>query len=135
GCGGGRNPSALVVQVQPWLGDEAALALLPGRTTATSLILLQVADRARAQAFLNGAGKARIEVYRGVPVRLYETQPLAAAFIGDFLAIGRPGNVHQAIAARAEGSLAANGIFKATVDRLDLDKPLVYAYAPSDGLR
>jgi hypothetical protein len=130
---GGRNPNTLVVQVQPWLGDEAALALLPGRTTATSLILLQVADRARAQAFLNGAGKAHAEVYKGVPVRLYKT--LAAAFVGDFLAIGRPDNVHQAIAAREGGSLAANGVFKATVDRLDLDKPLVYAYAPADGVK
>jgi Protein of unknown function (DUF3352) len=130
---GGRNPNTLLTQVQPWLGHEAALALLPGRTAATSLILLQVADRAGAQAFLDGAGKARPEVYRGIPVRLYKT--LAAAFIGDFVAIGRRENVHAAILARAGGSLGANGVFRAAVGRLELESPLLYAYAPSDGVR
>jgi hypothetical protein len=130
---GGRNPADLQRQVQPWLGGEAALALLGGRTRATSLILLEVADRARAQAFLGGAGRSRAEDYRGTPIRLYKT--LAAAFIGDFLAIGRRRNVREAIRARDRGSLLEDQVFKRSVARLDVDNPLLYAYTPDDGVR
>jgi hypothetical protein len=130
---GGRNPTDLQSQLQLWLGGEAALALLPGRTTATSLILLEVADRARAQAFLGGAGRSRPEVYRGTPIRLYKT--LAAAFLGDFLAIGRRRNVRRAIRAQDGQSLLEDDVFKRSVARLDVDNPLLYAYAPDDGVR
>jgi uncharacterized protein DUF3352 len=130
---GGRDPRDLESQVQPWLGDEVALALLPGRTEASSLILLQVADRARAQGFLGGAGQSRTEVYRGTPIRLFKT--LAAAFLGDFLAIGRRGNVLSAIRARDGDALARDDVFERSAARLDIDDPLLYLYAPDDGVR
>jgi hypothetical protein len=130
---GGRDPAQLEVGVRSWLGHEAALALLPDGATATSLVLLQVADRAGAEAFLASAGSARQEVYRGTPVRRYKT--LAAAFVGDFVAIGRPRNVHGAIDARLGGSLGSDEIFKSAVDRLDVKNPLLYAYSPIEGVQ
>jgi uncharacterized protein DUF3352 len=133
GVAGGRDPGKLESQVRPWLGGEAALALLPSGNTATSLILLEVSDRARAEAFLNAVGRWRPEVHRGTPVRLYNT--LAAAFVGDFLAIGRAPNVRGAIDARATSSLRDEELFKSAVERLDLSRPLLYAYTPEAGVR
>jgi hypothetical protein len=130
---GGRDSRVLQSQIRPWLGGEAALALLPGRKAATSLILLEVADRSRAEGFLRRAGRARPELYRGTPLRLYKT--LAAAFLGDFLAIGRPRNVRAAIDAREGESLGKDDVFERTVRRLDVTGPLIYAYAPEAGVR
>src|ERR671923_289676 len=88
----------------------AALALLPRGRQATSLILLEIGDRERAKSFLAGAGRSRIALYRNTEVRLYKT--LAAAFIGDFLAIGRAENVRASLDARAGRALAEEQLFR-----------------------
>ena len=129
----GRTPQQLDNELRPWLGDEAALALLPEGRQATSLILFKVGDVQRAKSFLAGAGSARITLYRNTQVRLYKT--LAAAFIGDFLAIGRVRNVYAALDARAGRSLAQDPVFRSARKGIDVGAPLVFAYAPGDGVR
>jgi len=129
----GRTPQQLDAELRPWLGDEAALALLPSGRQATSLILLKVGDLQRAKSFLAGAGHAQITLYRNTQVRLFKT--LAAAFIGDFLAIGRLRNVYAALDARAGHSLAQDSVFRSAGKGIDLGGPLVFAYAPGDGVR
>jgi hypothetical protein len=131
--GTGRTPKQLDAQLRPWLGDEAAFALLPHGRRATSLFLLKVANLQRAKSFLAGVGQARIELYRDTQVRTYKR--LAAAFVGDFLAIGERANVRAALDARAGRSLADEGLFRDSRKGLVARAPLLYAYAPADGVR
>jgi hypothetical protein len=119
-------------QVRPWIGDEAAVALLREGRRATSLILLQVADEPLARRFLEGAGKSTREVHRGIAMRVYGD--LAVAFVGRFMAIGTPANVRGAIDARRRGSLAHVSLYRRAVAQLEVDDPLAYAYAPAGGL-
>ena len=118
--------------VRPWIGDEAALALLPEGRRATSLILVRVADQARARDFLRGAGDPREEHHRGITVRTYGG--LATAFAGNFLAIGSPRHVRAAIDAREGRSLGDSAEFRTAVERLETKDPIAYAYAPQAGV-
>jgi hypothetical protein len=131
--GTGRTPKELDAALQPWLGDEAALALLPSGRKATSLILLKVRNLKRAKSFLAGAGRSRIALYRNTQVRIYGT--LAATFIDDFLAIGSVHNVREALDARAGKSLAEDGLFRQARGGVDSSRSLLYAYAPAAGVR
>jgi hypothetical protein len=123
-------------QVYPWLGDEAALALLAGGGQARSLILLEVSDAALARDFLARAvGRVRKSSYRGVTIEFYGN--LATSFLEDFLAIGRVENIRAAIDAwqgRTE-SLAASPAFERTRSGLPDEERLVYAYAPRAGVK
>ncbi len=129
----GRTPQQLDAELRPWLGDEAALALLPNGRRANSLILLKVGDLQRAKSFLAGAGSSQIALYRNTQVRMYKN--LAAAFIGDFLAIGQVQNVHAALDARAGGALSEDPVFRDARKGIDVSDPLFFAYAPGDGVR
>jgi uncharacterized protein DUF3352 len=124
-------------QVYPWLGDEAAFALLPGTGgQARSLILLEVSDKLLARDFLARAvGHVRKAVYRGVGIELYGR--LATAFLGDFLAIGRIENVRAAIDAwqgRTDSLAAAPALARAR-GSLPKEGRLVFAYASRPGVK
>lgn len=129
----GRTAQQLDAQLRPWLGDEAALALLPNGQRANSLILLKVGDLQRAKSFLAGAGSSKISLYRNTQVREYKT--LAAAFVGDFLAIGRIENVRAALDARTGRALAGEAVFRDARKGIDVGGSLLFAYAPGDGVR
>jgi uncharacterized protein DUF3352 len=124
-------------EVYPWIADEAALALLAGAGgTARSLILLEVSDRELAQAFLARAvGRTRRSTYRGTPIRTYGR--LATAFLGDFLAIGQPGNVRAAIDVRRGRlrALAATAPFRRSRAALPDEDRLFFGYGTREGLR
>jgi Protein of unknown function (DUF3352) len=131
--GTGRTPKELDAALRPWLGDEAALALLPNGRRATSLILLKVRNLKRAKSFLAGAGRSRITLYRSTQVRVYGS--LAATFIDDFLAIGTVRNVRRALDTREGTSLAKDELFRQARAGIDPSGSLLYAYAPADGVR
>lgn len=133
GLAAGRTPKQLDAQFRPWLGDEAALALLPQGRRATSLVLAKVGNLQRAKSFLAGAGRARIALYRDTQVRIYKT--LAAAFVGDFLAIGQRANVQAALDAQAASGLADEAVFRDAREAIEPERSLLYAYAPADGVR
>ncbi len=127
------RPLDFATQVGPWIGDEAAVALLPAGRRATSLILVRVADERLARRFLEGAGRPTgRELRRGIVIRMYED--LAAAFVDRFLAVGSPRNVRAAIDARRRGSLERQGLFRRAVDKLEVEDPIGYAYAPAQGV-
>ena len=128
----GRRPLDFDTQVRPWIGDEAAVALLPDGRRATSLILVRVADQTGARTFLQGAGRPTESRHRGVIVRAYGG--LAASFVGKYLAVGSPANVRAAIDARRGASLARSRLFRRAVDRLRIDDALAYAWAPEEGV-
>ena len=119
-------------QVRPWIGDEAALALLREGRRATSLILLRVADEPLARRFLEGAGRSTRQPHRGVTLHVYAD--LAVAFVNGFMAIGTPANVRSAIDARRGRSLAEERLFRRAGDQLEVDDPIIRAYAPARGL-
>ena len=124
-------------EVYPWLGDEAALALMPDRgRTARSLFLLEVSDSALARSFLSrSVGREVISSYRGTTVSTYGR--LATAFVGGFLAIGQPAHVRSVIDASAgrTPSLAGQEAFRRARARLPDRDRLLLAYASSAGLR
>lgn len=134
---GGGGQSA----VSPWLGDEAALALLgPQGETAGSLVLLSVRDRAKADAFVReGAQRSGpSRTYRGPahPVTLNRYGAVYAAFIGDFLVLGQRASLQQAIdLQQGRGdALARDATYGKLSARLPGDR-VADAYATSDGLR
>jgi hypothetical protein len=83
--------------VRPWLGKEAALALLnTSSSTADSLIVLDVRDRSRAQALLRRAGATAAGTYRGIAIEGYPTGT-ELAFVKHYLVLGQDASVRAAI--------------------------------------
>lgn len=124
-------------EIATWLGPEAALALTAGSgTSAGSLVLLSVADMAKARAFVAKGAKESgpSKTYKGVTLARYGA--VYAAFIGDFLVLGQEASLHQAIDLdQGTGTaLAADATFKRTADGLPADR-VADAYATADGLR
>jgi hypothetical protein len=132
----GSGAIDLAREVEPWVGDEAALALLPGKGAARSLILAEVSDRELALAFLRRAvGEVRRTSHRGIKIRLHGE--LATAFVDDFLLIGLVGNVRRAIDVRAHPSLSLeqNPAFRRARRHLPGGERIAYAYASPEGVR
>ncbi|MGA9858967.1 MAG: DUF3352 domain-containing protein, partial [Solirubrobacteraceae bacterium] len=105
---GGRSVD-MSTQITPWLGDQAALALLNTSTsTAGSLVLVAVRDHTRAAAFVHRMGAVADGSYHGHPLLRYPNGA-ELTFVGGFLVIGQTASLEAAIATAAGGhSLAAN---------------------------
>jgi hypothetical protein len=101
-------------QVRPWLGKEAAFALLNTSTsTAGSLIVLDVRNRRRASAFLTGAGAGEDGSYHGAAL-LHQGSGTVLAFVRHYLVFGQDASVRAAIdvAAGRAGSLASSPAYE-----------------------
>jgi hypothetical protein len=121
--------------IRPWLGDEAALALLDtGTSTAAPLIVLDVANRGRAQAFLSEIGATHGAVYRGAP--LYERPGAELAFASHYLVVGSDASVRAAldVAAGRAPSLAGDAAYQQAAAGEPADRVLD-AYASAVGVR
>ncbi len=122
--------------VRPWLGKEAAFALLNTQsTTAGSLILLDVRNRARAQAFLARSGATTAGSYRGVSELGYRPGTVLA-FVRHYLAIGQPASVQGAIdvADGSAPSLAADSAYARAAAPEPADR-VFDAYLSDSGVR
>jgi hypothetical protein len=111
--GGGRQVD-FSTGISPWLGGHAALALLNTSTsTAGALIVVSVADEARARAFLRSVGATAHGSYRGRAL-LAAPNGDELAFAGGDLMIGQDTAVRAAIdvAAGAAPSLAASAVYR-----------------------
>jgi hypothetical protein len=132
----GSGSLDLARNVEPWIGDEAALALLPGGAAARSLILAEVSDKGLAEQFLERAvGRVRRTSRRGTDIRVRGT--LATAFVGRFLLVGQLSNVRRAIDVRAHPSLSLeqDPAFRRARRKLPEGERIAYAYAPPEGVR
>jgi hypothetical protein len=122
-------------QVRSWLGKEAALAVLPSAgASAPTLLVLDVSDRARAQAYLSSAGAAFAGDYDGVRLLAYSSGS-EVALVGHYLVVGPNAGVRAAIdAARGRApSLAGNAAY----ERAAASEPagrVLDAYLPSAGV-
>lgn len=121
--------------VRPWLGKEAALALLDsGSTAADTLLLLSVRDEPKAQGLLaRAAGADRGVEYKGVVLR--RLGGVTAAFVGGFLALGQERVVKQAVDLRGTqgaGSLARNDAYAGVTLP---EERVLDLWAPEPGVR
>ena len=104
--GGASSSLDISTQVRPWLGREAALALLNTTTsTAGSLIVLGVANRARANRFLATQAIAPAGRYRGIQLLAFRSGS-TFAFVRHYLVLGQPESVRAAIDASAGVALS-----------------------------
>jgi hypothetical protein len=122
--------------VKPWLGREAALALLnTNGQTAGSLIIAGVSDRSKAEAFLRRvSGPSSTGAYHGVSIERFG--PISTAFIGRYLAIGQEQTVRGAID-RDQGrapSLERAPAYAATNPKLPSNR-FADAFVSSEGVR
>src|SRR5829696_8042672 len=119
--------------VRPWLGDEAAVALVDiGGGRFASLVLAQVRSRPRAEALLQRvAGEQAGVPYRGAVLRRFGGN--AAAFVGGFLAAGPEPAVRRVVdVARGAPALGDAEEFEAALE--GAVRP-VEAYVSPRGLR
>lgn len=131
------QPVDFARDVRPWLGDEAALAITGGRgTTAGSLLLLSVADEAKARDFLSrNGGRARRSDRRGTEVSTFQSGAVAA-FVDGFLAIGQRATVNAAIdLAAGEGRALADAQLYRDATAGQPDGRVLDGYATVDGIR
>jgi hypothetical protein len=122
--------------VAPWLGDEAAFALLDvGQSTAGSIVAIEVADERKARAFLaRNPRRPRLKAYKGVETQRYGQ--VTTAFVRGFLVIGQDPTVQATIDIERSGArpLEADPTYRRAVEGLP-DGRVVTAYASADGLR
>lgn len=134
--GTSNPPVDFTTQVRPWLGNEAAFAVLdtPG-SSAGSLIVLGVRNRSHANAFLASFGGQPDGRFRGV--RLMR-QPAGAeyAFDGHYLLLGQKASVESAIfvAAGRAPSLASTPGYQSAAGAEPSDRVLD-VYASAAGIR
>jgi hypothetical protein len=122
--------------VRAWLGNEAAMAVLGGTgSSAATVLVLAVSDRARAQAFVSSAGAAPAGTYDGVRLLAYPSGS-EAALIGHYLVAGPVGGVRAAIDAwrGRSPSLARNPAYERASASEPADRVLD-AYLPPAGVR
>ncbi|TMM04960.1 MAG: DUF3352 domain-containing protein [Actinobacteria bacterium] len=122
--------------IRPWLGNEAALALLNTQSsTAGSLIVLDVRKPAKARSFIAGAGATSAGVYEGTGLYRYRTGT-ELAFVRHYMVLGQPASVRSAIDAAAGRlqPLSANGAYQRAAAGEPADRVLD-AYASPAGVR
>ncbi|MFZ0041298.1 MAG: DUF3352 domain-containing protein [Solirubrobacteraceae bacterium] len=132
----GGGPVDFETQISPWLGDQAALALLNTTTsTAGALVVLAVKNHDRAMKFVTSEGATAHGSYRGKSLLAYSSG-IELAFIGNHLVLGQPASVQSAIdvASGATPALAAAAVYK----RASAAQPsgrVLDAYASLAGVR
>jgi hypothetical protein len=96
--GPGGGPANFEEDIAPWLGDEAAVAIVPVGGGAEQVQLLEEGDAEKAAEFAGSlaAGAPRVEDYRGVDVAT-DTRGLATASVEGFLAIGTEEGVRRVV--------------------------------------
>jgi hypothetical protein len=133
----GGNPAIQYGRdIRPWLGNEAALALLNTATsTAGSLVVLDVRHRAQAQALLSRAGASPAGTYRGVSLYAYRTGT-ELAFVRHYLVFGQDASVRDSIDVTSGHavSLQSNPTYQRAADGEPADR-VIDAYAPVAGIQ
>ena len=135
-AGPGSGTVDFATDVRPWLGPEAAFAVLdtPGASAGT-LLVLDVKNHARARAFLSAHGAAADGAYRNVQL-LREASGTTFAFVAHYLLLGQPASVAAAIdVARGRAhSLASSATFVNATAGEPAGRVLDF-YAPAAGVR
>ncbi len=132
----GGSPGANLAAIRPWLGREAAFALLNSTgASAGSVILLAVRDHARALAFIEHAGAVGAGRDGGQTLYRYPTGA-ELAFVGGYLVVGQDAGVRAAIAlAAGHGASLQSSALYARAAAGEPDGRVLDAYLSADGTR
>ena len=131
----GSSSADFATQIRPWLGKQASLALIAGPNgTAQPLVVLEVAQAARARAFVHRAGATPAGAYDGSRIMAYPSGT-ELAFVGHYLVAGPDAGVRAALdAARGRTrALAHDPTYERAVAGEPADRALD-AYLPAGGL-
>jgi hypothetical protein len=109
----GGTPGTSFASLRPWLGREAALALLAGTgATASSEVVLDVRSRTSAHTWITRAGATPAGSYRSVALLRYPTGA-ELAFVGHYLVVGTDPVVRSAIdVSHGTASLSGAGAYR-----------------------
>ena len=122
--------------VAPWVGKEAAFALMDtGTASAGSLVAIEVTDEDRAQRFLDRNPRQAVrKVYKGHETRRYGQ--VTTAFVRGFLVVGQDPTVQSAIDRKDGGAKALDEAptYRRAIKGLPQQR-VVTAYASADGVR
>jgi Protein of unknown function (DUF3352) len=133
---GGEQDVDPAKDVAPWLGDEAAFALIDsGNATAGSLVAIEVTDEEKAREFLRRNPREAVRKdYKGHETIRYGQ--VTTSFVGGYLVIGQDPTVQGAIDRDRgdERALDSDATYKRATDGLPAGRVLS-AYASADGLR
>jgi hypothetical protein len=130
-------PVDFTERIRPWLGGEAALAIVPGRGGRPEQVLMfEVGDVTGAETFAEetASGRLRERDYEGVTVST-DQQGRTSAMAGDFLLIGEKTAVERTIdVERGEGrSLEDAPLASDVLDSLP-DDSVAQAAVSEDGV-
>jgi hypothetical protein len=131
----GSSSADFATAIRPWLGKEASLALIAGPNgTAQPLVVLEVAQAARARAFVDRAGATLAGVYDGSRIMAYPSGT-ELAFVGHYLVAGPDGGVRAALdAARGRArALSHDPAYERAAASEPADRVLA-AYMTADGV-
>lgn len=132
----GTEQDVKAEDVEPWLGDDVALALVDaGQATAGSLVIAQVTDEAEARDFLQrNPRRSAVRRYKGD--RIDEFGALNVAFKKGYLLIGQSITVQRALdQANGRGeSLAEDPTYRRAMEGAPEGR-VADAYATAGGLR
>jgi hypothetical protein len=132
----GTNRAVRADDVEPWLGDEAGMALVDaGGATAGSLVVVAVTDEEKARRFLErNPARSATRQYKGD--RIDELGAVNVAFKDGYLLIGQSQTVTAALD-RANGNgdrLTDDPTYRKTTASLSEDR-VADAYVSAAGLR
>jgi Protein of unknown function (DUF3352) len=136
--GPGGEPADFDRDIAPWLGGQAAIAIVPGGGAAEQVQLLQEGDPEGAAEFAASlaAGTPATEEYRGVELAV-DARGLATASVGGFLAIGTEEGVRRVldVDTEAEGArpLSDDPVASELRDELPPER-FVDVYVSPDGI-
>ncbi|MGH2887867.1 MAG: DUF3352 domain-containing protein, partial [Solirubrobacteraceae bacterium] len=101
-AGSSAAPADFAGAVRPWIGKEAALALISSGASGAvePLVVLDVARPARARAFVRSAWATAAGAYHGARLEAYPSGA-QLAFVGHYLVAGSATGVRAAIDAAA----------------------------------
>ena len=121
--GGALGHLRLDRDVSPWLGDEGAYALLPGRPQRTLLVLKAHKPGLARRSIDGAAGSTLPETYRGVLLRGIGKGSVAGV-AGGWAIVGGRDAVHAALDLRLRpaGSLAEDKAYHELTDGLPRDR-------------
>jgi Protein of unknown function (DUF3352) len=132
----GSSNADFATAIRPWLGKEAALALVADQSGAPQpLVVLDVTQAARARAFVTRAGATPAGSYDATRILAYPSSS-ELAFVGHYLVAGGDAGVRAALDA-AHGraaALARDPAYMRAVAGEPADRVLD-AYLPASGVR
>lgn len=125
-------------ELDPWLGEQAALVILPVGGAAEQLLLFQEGDQEGAAAYASSLAtdETTVEEYEGIEIST-DSRGVATASVGGFLAVGTVEAVRRVIdvQAGAEDSrpLADDAVATELRDELPPDR-FADAFVSQDGI-